>query len=324
MKSERKPRRSKLHVNKRDELIKCLCPKTDGFNGKFGEACQEATIEILKLLRKAKKNSNYNSKFSTRCADTIYRTLQAPTKKEFDGDLKTEFTVNTLNALLCWFFVKKHPDDDFYEEHTIESLKKFFSLIEKKTNRKVSELKKINDFFLDINLIKNQISDPFNLYDFEIDENWEFSIVKSELNSNSELDEQNNKNLKLDNSDTKKSKEENNAKLYTDNKLDFKNIEFKKQLKVKRKQDKIKLKSLEIQKALIAEEKKEKLKSNRKKIFIGSIFGTIILVAGLYINYIFQKRHEQEQKVLRNRNLIENAKEKSNTRAVLLSKVILS
>ena len=182
MSREQKPRKSKLVVHKKIEFIETLCPKTKGFNGKFGDACQEAAKDILTKIRKVKGVSNYNSKFSTRCGDNIYRLLFAPRSSENQQPKNTEFTIEVLNALLCWFFIKKHSDDEFYEKHTIENLEKFFSLIAKKTNRKESERKKFNTFIADINSIKDELASPFNQYDYEMDRDWNFSIIKCSQN----------------------------------------------------------------------------------------------------------------------------------------------
>ena len=172
--------KTKLYVGNTSAFLKHLTPKSNLRKKRLGKACKRSTEKILEHLRDV-KGKNYNSYFSTLCDDTIYRTFLDSKQPIVDGVKRTEFTIETLNAMLCWFFVNKEEIEEF-EEHTIDDLRSFFALIEfnNKTAR-IEEIEKFNNFISDINLIKDEISEPFNNLDLELNELWEFSIIDNNL-----------------------------------------------------------------------------------------------------------------------------------------------
>jgi uncharacterized protein YjbI with pentapeptide repeats len=86
-------------------------------------------------------------------------------------------------------------------------------------------------------------------------------------------------------------------------------------------QDELELKKLEIEKFFQLKKEQVILNNKRKKVVISFFFIIGIVIVGLYINSTIQKKTAQEQKILQERNIIENAKEKSSSRTVLLSDI---
>jgi len=158
-----------LRIKNREEFLKTIIPNNPGLENRIGAACVDSAERILTEIRDKRNSSNYDSHFSIKSEDNIYRYL------EINKENVVDITIKTLNTLLCFFFYKKPKNDEFAQEHTGEDLIQFFSHIKIVTGYEQDKVA-FHKFLEDLELIKEHLTPLFNNFSFEINEK-NFSIV---------------------------------------------------------------------------------------------------------------------------------------------------
>lgn len=172
-------RHTKFSVSRKKDFLKTMYPNNGNLHRKIGIACRSSAEQLCNLIQNKKGGVKNEGLFCS--SDNIYRNIELPDNED------VEFTVPVLNTFLSFFFYKKDKKHDYKEVHTIENLIDFFSHI-KIRNHKKKDRDIFHQFIADIDLIKDEIASPFNEYDFELNENWEFVIVKNNMGSNAKKD----------------------------------------------------------------------------------------------------------------------------------------
>ena len=164
-------RNTKFRVESRTTFLKTVNPSFPTLEGKIGLACTDSADQLLKKIREKRLNKTYRSSFSI-SADNINRHIE---RVEHET---VEFTITVLNTFLCFFFLKKSTKYQYAETHTEQNLRDFFNHITIR-NGKDSDLKKFNKFLNDLELVKEDLTPLFNDFSFEINSEWEFSMIKN-------------------------------------------------------------------------------------------------------------------------------------------------
>ncbi|UOY05008.1 pentapeptide repeat-containing protein [Muricauda sp. SCSIO 64092] len=150
--------------------MKRIIPNNPSLENKIGAACVDSADHILQKIRDKKSSDSYESYFSIKAEDNIYRNIEIYKKESI------EFTIITLNTLLCFFFYEKPRSYQFAQKHNTDDLKKFFDHIKIETGYE-NDRTAFHRFIADLELIKEHLTPLFNDFSFEITENFEFSVV---------------------------------------------------------------------------------------------------------------------------------------------------
>lgn len=169
---------TKFNVSDKTEFLKTVNPSHPTLEKKIGKACADSADQLLNKIQKKRHNNKYKSYFST-SHDNIYRYI------ELSKTERVDFTVKVLNTFLCFFFFKKPSKYRYTETHTEENLRNFFGHI-KISNGRYEDIEVFNNFMRDLELVKEYLTPLFNDFSFEINEEWEFSMIKNDLSEKDE------------------------------------------------------------------------------------------------------------------------------------------